>query len=588
MIAAPLYADISVFQPEPAQIDWRAYKAWARQWDGISRIALRSTYGTGSVDGHYHAYRAAAEAAGIDMILHYHYAYPSLNPPRDEARYQYSVVGAIRPRDLLMLDYEEQVVEATSSWALAWLLQQETVYGRLPALYTSPSNVQARLQDSRLARYPLILASWTRSPNLRPACPWPWSSYLALQYTDQGSVPGIAGPVDLNVYLGGNTPMTKRNSKGMIADYPETSQFDPNETEFACGFFAAALNKYAGKPGAGPTGTASQVDTFADNEYRAVYGSIDAGQTGGISIPQLHTVLQHAGLHYFDIAALTPTSTQDSDLARITAALDAGYVIISTVVEASVRDITGDIPPGNPYSWYPGCDANSCPTHVITYVGHGPGYLLVVDPANIIGPLQGANQVRPWPRKYDSATMQNLFATIVQLPWLAPIPSGDPTSWATGFSGQAGGGTSVQLYTEKSNDFASWFTVVDANQWKCKQNGCTVGFGIRGLYQQLSMDGQFLPIPGLPQTNEITLTVKGVKVVVQIFERLALCYDPSHVKDRQPTLKDTYLLKLNDPDLLAAIPGLTLPTKEVLPAALVSDVQAIQTAFGKLLKDAGV
>lgn len=236
------------------------------------------------------------------------------------------------------------------------------------------------------------------------------------------------------------------NNKGMIADYIQVSQFEGNETEFACGFFAGALNKYAGFPGKGPTGTSSDVDVFADREYDLVYGSHGPGQTGGISIPELHTVLMHAGLHWWDIQAIAPGSTLASDLAHITRALDAGYPVVITLTEASVRDITGDIPAGNPYEWGPVCDANSCPTHVITLVGHGPGYVLAVDPANVVGPLQGTNSVRPWPRKYDANTIDITFATIVQglqLPWLAPIPSGDPTTWAPGFIAQQGGSMTI-------------------------------------------------------------------------------------------------------------------------------------------------
>lgn len=269
-----------------------------------------------------------------------------------------------------------------------------------------------------------IIGHYQIAPRTRAHCPgtYPWQELFA--------------------YLRGEQPMGLiTNNKGMIADYIQVSQFEGNETEFACGFFAGALNKYAGFPGKGPTSTSSDVDVFADREYDLVYGSHGPGQTGGISIPELHTVLMHAGLHWWDIQAIAPGSALASDLAHITRALDAGYPVVITLTEASVRDITEDIPAGNPYEWGPVCDANNCPTHVITLVGHGPGYLLAVDPANVVGPLQGSNSVRPWPRKYDVNTIDITFATIVQLPWLAPIPSGDPTTWAPGFIAQQGGTT---------------------------------------------------------------------------------------------------------------------------------------------------
>lgn len=65
MAGTPQFVDISVFQPP--NIDWKAYRAWAAQWDGIARVSLRSSYGTGYTDAHYKAYRAAVEATGIQI-----------------------------------------------------------------------------------------------------------------------------------------------------------------------------------------------------------------------------------------------------------------------------------------------------------------------------------------------------------------------------------------------------------------------------------------------------------------------------------------------------------------------------------------
>lgn len=189
-----LYADISQWQPET--IDWHAY----RQWSDL--VAIRSSYGNGFKDAHYQVYRSGAEAAGI-RVIHYHYAYPQLNSAMDEAAWQAHVVGDVGD-GFLMLDYEENNVRTNAAWALAWLSQQEHNYnGKLPLIYASNSFIQAHLQDNRLSRYPLVLASWQFNPNERPACPVPWTSYIAVQYTDRATnIPGIAGSIDANVWLG--------------------------------------------------------------------------------------------------------------------------------------------------------------------------------------------------------------------------------------------------------------------------------------------------------------------------------------------------------------------------------------------------
>lgn len=203
-MTAPQFVDISAFQP--GQINWVAYRNWAAQWDGVSRVAMRSSYGVGYTDQHFASYRAGALAAGIDAIYYYHYAYPSFNHPLDEADYQRSVVGDIRPQDLIVLDFEENVSQATDSWAWQFLTRQEFNYGgKLPCLYASSSYVEQRLQLSSLAKYPLWLANWQYTPDERPDCPPPWSSYEFVQYTDRASnIPGIPGNVDCNIYFGGN------------------------------------------------------------------------------------------------------------------------------------------------------------------------------------------------------------------------------------------------------------------------------------------------------------------------------------------------------------------------------------------------
>src|SRR6266487_1335167 len=88
-------------------------------------------------------------------------------------------------------------------WAYQWGLRAMVLYSRTPNLYASDSYVRARLQDSRLANlFSLTDAKWDFTPNERPPCPPPWKEYLAVQYTDRATVPGIGGRVDADIFLG--------------------------------------------------------------------------------------------------------------------------------------------------------------------------------------------------------------------------------------------------------------------------------------------------------------------------------------------------------------------------------------------------
>jgi GH25 family lysozyme M1 (1,4-beta-N-acetylmuramidase) len=199
------FVDISSFQ---GNIDFVAYRAWAASFDGITRIAMKSSEGIGFIDPLFAENRANALAAGIDCIYYYHFGRPSENNAIDEAKWQKQVVGGIRAADMLVLDFEENVPQATAEWAYEWLAQQEDSYGKPPGLYASSAYIQQRLQDQRLAQFSLWLANWQFTPDERPACPPPWTSYEFVQYTDQAAnIPGVASVVDADIFLGGNTPM---------------------------------------------------------------------------------------------------------------------------------------------------------------------------------------------------------------------------------------------------------------------------------------------------------------------------------------------------------------------------------------------
>jgi GH25 family lysozyme M1 (1,4-beta-N-acetylmuramidase) len=213
MSGTPQFVDISVFNP--TDIDWQAYKAWSANGDGISRVAMRSSYGVGFEDQHFAVYRTGALAAGIDCIFYYHFGYPEYNTAVAEANWQQQVVGGIRESDMIILDYEEEVQAATAEWAYDWLQHQETLYGRPPGIYSSSAYIETRLQDARLARFPLWLANWQYSPDERPAIPSPWTSYAAIQYTDRATdIPGIPGAVDADIFLAGGNMQTYGPGKG--------------------------------------------------------------------------------------------------------------------------------------------------------------------------------------------------------------------------------------------------------------------------------------------------------------------------------------------------------------------------------------
>jgi hypothetical protein len=129
----------------------------------------------------------------------------------------------------------------------------------------------------------------------------------------------------------------------------------------------------------------------------------------------------------------------------------------------------------------------------------------------------------------------------------------------------AGGGSMQQQpYSPHSKDFGTYFEEIDSQHWRCTSNGAIVQDAVLATYQQLSLDGQTLPIVGLPLHNEIYLMVQGKKVALAIFERAHLVYDPEHVMGSQPGFEAVYLLHVDEP---AIPPGAIINVAEIAASA---------------------
>ena len=230
-------------------------------------------------------------------------------------------------------------------------------------------------------------------------------------------------------------------NNGAVCDLPKSFQLDNanNESQDMCGPWSVAELHYAGLPGHGPRGTAQNVDDWAEAEYTKYIGPNVISNQNGSSIPNMHQFLtdavddkdHHRLLHYYDITAILPGSSSASDLAHLYRALDAGYPVLVTVNEQSVKRPDGS----NPYPWQP---AMGPANHIFTLVGHrvenGVACLLVDDELN---------QSDNWPDLYRADSLEVHWASVVQLigpdannPWLKAIPSDDPTSWPAGFVAQ--------------------------------------------------------------------------------------------------------------------------------------------------------
>lgn len=198
-----LCVDVSSWQ---GNIDWPTYHVWSQKMsaDGRSHAIMRASQDVATRDADFDQNYAGAVAAGVDHIVVYHYAYPQNDSPQAEAAWFAGVVGSrLRPQDEYMLDFEENNSSATDAWVLAFRDEMMKLTGREILVYMNLNMIQNLMHNPALSSIPLVLADWTFDPNARPACPAPFTQMKFIQYTDKGSVPGIQGLVDMDVFLGG-------------------------------------------------------------------------------------------------------------------------------------------------------------------------------------------------------------------------------------------------------------------------------------------------------------------------------------------------------------------------------------------------
>ena len=134
----------------------------------------------------------------------YHFFYPQLDAQAQAANFL-SVVTQLNAGDLPpVLDVEVSGEQSPSAIAAAmqqWLDAVQQSLGRTPMIYTAAGFWNTALGGTTsFASYPLWVAEYTG--NSSPRLPTGFSNYVFWQYSQSGSVPGIASNVDLDQFNG--------------------------------------------------------------------------------------------------------------------------------------------------------------------------------------------------------------------------------------------------------------------------------------------------------------------------------------------------------------------------------------------------
>lgn len=216
----PAFVDLSHHNTIPSSLEPAAGA-------GILGVVHKATEGSSMVDDKLEARRHLALDAGL-LWGTYHFIRPG-NVEAQVANYLEAIAGVTDRRSLYVLDWEDRGVSADD--ALAFLEAIEAATGRLPVLYTGfalkdaiAAGAVSSSAINALTRYGLWLAQYGPEPEL----PQGWSELWAWQYTDQGSVPGINPPTDLNAYPGNAAELVTTWSGGSIEPdpFPEPGELE--------------------------------------------------------------------------------------------------------------------------------------------------------------------------------------------------------------------------------------------------------------------------------------------------------------------------------------------------------------------------
>jgi GH25 family lysozyme M1 (1,4-beta-N-acetylmuramidase) len=306
--------DISSHQGNITAAGWQQIKAAGIDF-AFARVSLGSCC---DFDANYVNNFSRAIAAGIP-IGPYAVGYPHTNTadPNDavnEANYLVSLMKPyyqgsglmLRPVLDIELPLDRNLSQSfMSQWVVKWATTVKAGLGVDPIIYTYTSFAATELNSS-VTPYPLWIANYNSTPpSLPPASAYlPWSSWEFWQYSSTGSVPGISGNVDLDVFDGTLLELLQQHSPNYSnGDYNNDGMVDAGDYVYWRDRVGMVVNM-----GTGADGDLSGVVDMGDYDvWKSNFGTLvpnvpaGAGGQSVIGVPEPSTTILFAAA----ITALT-------------------------------------------------------------------------------------------------------------------------------------------------------------------------------------------------------------------------------------------------------------------------------------------
>ena len=209
-----------------SNIDWNAVAK-----SSVKYAMIRSSFGVenpNQVDNKFVRNITSATKAGVKCGV-YHYSYAqSVSAAKKEAEFCLKTIKGYKLDLPVAFDIEDSSQTHLSRRTLTDIVIAfcDTVKaaGYKPMLYCNPNWLQNHLyKDELLKRYDIWLAQWGVSTPSYDCCIW--------QYSENGTVSGISGAVDMNYiykdYTAKNTTKTKNGDKVKIINKTSFLHYQP-------------------------------------------------------------------------------------------------------------------------------------------------------------------------------------------------------------------------------------------------------------------------------------------------------------------------------------------------------------------------
>jgi lysozyme len=185
--------DVSEYQ---GAVDWGSVAA-----SGVDFAIARVSDGTDTVDPDFATNWSGIKAAGL--VRGVYQFFRASQDPTAQANLLVKQVGTLDPGDLSPVA-DVEVLDGESGATLVanlntWVSAIKSATGRTPIIYASPGFWDDLPDTGSFSSLGSWVADWG------PSCPdtsTPWTNWQFWQYSDSGSVPGIGGAVDLDLFNG--------------------------------------------------------------------------------------------------------------------------------------------------------------------------------------------------------------------------------------------------------------------------------------------------------------------------------------------------------------------------------------------------